>query len=128
MNASPVNYVRVNVNLRRFFHLYSNLFIKLFNSQHNKFQFLNTFVVIKIIFCFNFKKIVCLGFLLCWAIFVLLVTTLIGLFKREKDDYEQEYENISVLRGYKLLGEILKLPRIRMIAIALLTTRVNMNC
>jgi len=56
----------------------------------------------------------------------LTVSTLIGVFKREKDNrLEDNYVHLNVVQNYKLLWDILKLPSIRILLIALLTMRVN---
>lgn len=58
----------------------------------------------------------------------LLITSIVGIFKKEKDiRLEDGYVNVNVFQNYKLLWDILKLPRIRVLALALLTTRVNIN-
>lgn len=61
----------------------------------------------------------------------LVITFIVGLFKNEKDNLdnrsEDGYVNITVFQNYKLLWDILKLPRIRVLAVALLTIRVNIN-
>ncbi|XP_026823089.1 acetyl-coenzyme A transporter 1-like [Rhopalosiphum maidis] len=63
--------------------------------------------------------------LLCWVILVVSVTLLIGIFKKEKKNLEDDFEKISVFQNYKLLWEIIKLPNIKGLAIALLTTRIG---
>lgn len=58
----------------------------------------------------------------------LLITSIVGIFKKEKDiRLEDGYVNVNVFQNYKLLWDILKLPRIKVLALALLTTRVNIN-
>jgi len=55
-----------------------------------------------------------------------LVTTSIGIFKREKDyELEEGHVKINVFKSYKLIWKILKLPNIRVLAIALLTMKVT---
>lgn len=67
-----------------------------------------------------------LAFIYLWSIIFLLITTLIGIFKKEKDDkLELDHVKISVFQNYKLLWDILKKPKIKLLAIALLTARVN---
>lgn len=69
-----------------------------------------------------------LGFLYFCGFTTLLITTLVGTFKKEKDNgLEKDNIKINVFQGYKLLWNILKLPRIIVLAIALLTTRVNIT-
>lgn len=59
----------------------------------------------------------------------MLITTFIGIFKREMDyTLEEGHVKISVFKSYKLLWKILKLPNIRVLAIALLTMKVNILC
>lgn len=60
-----------------------------------------------------------------WAIIILLLTLFIGLFKKEKYTIEDGHQKISVFQNYKLLWEILKLPRIRVLALALLTIKIG---
>jgi len=67
------------------------------------------------------------GFFSIWAIIILLVTIFIGLFKNEKHKLEDGHKKISVLQNYKLLWDILKIPRVRVLTIALLTIKVNNN-
>lgn len=56
----------------------------------------------------------------------MLITTFIGIFKREEDcRLEDGHVKINVFKSYKLLWRILKLPNIRVLAIALLTMKVN---
>jgi len=56
----------------------------------------------------------------------MLITTFIGIFKREMDyRLEEGHVQINVFKSYKLLWRILKLPNIRVLAIALLTMKVN---
>jgi len=58
----------------------------------------------------------------------MLITTCIGIFKKEKDNtLEEGHVKNNVLQSYKLLWKILKLPNIRVLAIALLTMKVNNN-
>lgn len=61
-----------------------------------------------------------------WSITIILITTLIGIFKREKDNrLEEGHVKINVLQSYQLLWKIFKLPNVRVLAIALLTMKVN---
>lgn len=60
-----------------------------------------------------------------WAIIILMVTIFIGLFKNEKHKIEDGNEKISVFQNYKLLWDILKLPRIRVLVVALLTIKMG---
>lgn len=67
------------------------------------------------------------GFFSIWAIFILIVTVFIGLFKNEKYKLEDGHKKIGVFQNYKLLWDILKIPRVRVLAVALLTIKVNNN-
>lgn len=61
-----------------------------------------------------------------WSIIFLLITILVGIFKKEKcDSLELDHKKIGVFQNYKLLWNILKKPEMKLIAIALLTARVN---
>lgn len=63
-----------------------------------------------------------------WSIIYLLITTLIGIFKKEKDNkLELDHVKISVFQNYKLLWDILKKPKIKLLAIALLTARFGFS-
>jgi len=56
------------------------------------------------------------------------VTTLIAIFKKENDcRLEFDHVKLNVAQNYTLLWDILKLPSIRILAIALLTAKVNMT-
>lgn len=68
------------------------------------------------------------GFLFFWSIIIMLITTFIGIFKREKDEtLEDGHVKINVFKSYKLLWKILKLPNIRVLAIALLTMKIGFS-
>lgn len=58
---------------------------------------------------------------------VLSVAFFVGMFKKEKRDIKDDNEKINVLQNYKLIWSILKLPGIKVLAIALMTTMVNIN-
>lgn len=75
----------------------------------------------------DIKIYVFIAFLYFAGIVTLSITTVFALFKKEKDNrVEDGYVKISVLRSYKLLWDILKMPRIRILAAILLSARVNM--
>ncbi|XP_060851932.1 acetyl-coenzyme A transporter 1-like [Rhopalosiphum padi] len=59
------------------------------------------------------------------AVFIFMVTTFIGFFKKEKHTMEDGHKKISVFQNYKLLWDILKLPRIRVLTLALLTIKIG---
>lgn len=55
-------------------------------------------------------------------------TTLIAIFKKEKDHLLEENQlEINVAQNYRLIWDILKLPGIRKLTLALITARVNIN-
>ncbi|KAL5240883.1 hypothetical protein ACI65C_008293 [Semiaphis heraclei] len=59
-----------------------------------------------------------------WGIIFIVITTLVGLFKKEKDNtFDDDREKIDVVQNYILLWDILKLPSIRILAIILITSK-----
>ncbi|XP_026808439.1 acetyl-coenzyme A transporter 1-like [Rhopalosiphum maidis] len=57
---------------------------------------------------------------------ILVITSIVAIFKKEKDSrLEEGHVNINVFQNYKLLWDILKLPQIRILAVALMTTRIG---
>jgi len=68
------------------------------------------------------------GLLFICGILFILVATLIGIFKKEKDTrLEDNYAQLHVTNSYKLLWDILTLPNLRVLLIALLTMKVINN-
>ncbi|CAH1724862.1 acetyl-coenzyme A transporter 1-like isoform X2 [Aphis gossypii] len=66
------------------------------------------------------------SYLYIYGFAILVITSIVGIFKKEKDSsLEDGCININVFQNYKLLWDILKLPRIRVLAIALMTTRIG---
>jgi PAT family acetyl-CoA transporter-like MFS transporter 1 len=56
----------------------------------------------------------------------MLITTLIALFKKEKDNrLEDDHVKLNIFHNYLLLWDILKLPSVRIMALILLTAKVN---
>lgn len=57
----------------------------------------------------------------------MVITTLVGLLKKETNNgFENDHKKkISILQNYKIVWDILNLPTIRLLTIALLTARVN---
>jgi len=56
------------------------------------------------------------------------ITTLIAIFKNEKDNrLEDNHIKLNTFQNYKLLWDILTLPSIKILAMALLTMMVSMN-
>jgi hypothetical protein len=69
-----------------------------------------------------------IGFLLFWGIIFAISTTLVALIKDETDEsYELNELHLSVLETYKILGEVLRLPPVRSMALILLTVKVRNN-
>ncbi|XP_022162906.1 acetyl-coenzyme A transporter 1-like [Myzus persicae] len=61
-----------------------------------------------------------------WGILFILITTLVGLFKKEKDNsFEDDSEKIKVVQNYLLLWDILKLPSVRILAILMITSKIG---
>lgn len=68
---------------------------------------------------------ICIDLLYGWGIIFIVITTLVGLFKKEKDNtFDDDREKIDVVQNYILLWDILKLPSIRILAIILITSKV----
>jgi MFS transporter, PAT family, solute carrier family 33 (acetyl-CoA transportor), member 1 len=60
-----------------------------------------------------------------WGILFILITTLIAIFKKEKDNrLEDDHVKLNIVQNYSLLWDILKLPSIQLLAISLLTAKV----
>lgn len=56
----------------------------------------------------------------------MLLTTLVGIFIHEKDnEVDGRPIRINIFQSYKLLWEILNLPNMRVLILALLTMKVN---
>lgn len=61
-----------------------------------------------------------------WGAGFMLLTTFVGLFKKEKKiEVENGYVKINVIQNYRLLLDILRLPSVRLLGIALLTMDVS---
>jgi len=83
-----------------------------------------------IILLYNVFYSICIDLLYTWGIIFILLTTLIGIFKKEKDNnmyFEDNHEKIKVVQNYLLLWDILKLPSVRILAILLLTSKVTIK-
>lgn len=67
------------------------------------------------------------GFFYFLSAMFILITTLVGILKKEKDinRLTDSQVKINVLQNYKLLWDIFKLPSIRVLALALLTMKVK---
>lgn len=55
----------------------------------------------------------------------IIVTTLVAMFKSENKKITEPDVDLSVIKTYKLLFSIMKLPSIKMFAIILLTVKVS---
>ena len=64
-----------------------------------------------------------LGFLFFWGILFFIVTSLVWIFKREKEDEENEQD--SIMGTYLKLFKILKLPAVQQLVVILLTVKVG---
>lgn len=54
------------------------------------------------------------------------ITTLIAIFKKEKDcSLEENHVKLNTFQNYRLLWDICKLPSVQIFAMALLTVKVN---
>uniref|UniRef100_A0A2S2QHE6 Acetyl-coenzyme A transporter 1 n=1 Tax=Sipha flava TaxID=143950 RepID=A0A2S2QHE6_9HEMI len=61
-----------------------------------------------------------------WGILFMLITTLIALFKKEKDNrLEDDHVKLNIFHNYLLLWDILKLPSVRIMALILLTAKIG---
>ncbi|XP_026823340.1 acetyl-coenzyme A transporter 1-like [Rhopalosiphum maidis] len=61
-----------------------------------------------------------------WGITFMSITTLIAIFKREKDcSLEDDHLKLNTLQNYRLLWDICKLPSIQIFAMALLTVKIG---
>ncbi|VVC28209.1 Hypothetical protein CINCED_3A024306 [Cinara cedri] len=61
-----------------------------------------------------------------WGIIFMFVTILIAILKKEKDNrLEDDHVKLNIVQNYSLLWDILKLPSIRIIAVALLTAKIG---
>lgn len=56
------------------------------------------------------------------------ITTLIAIFKKEKDcTLEDNHVKFNVLQSYSLLWYIMKLPNVQLLAMIMLTVKVNIT-
>ncbi|KAK2717047.1 hypothetical protein QYM36_007257 [Artemia franciscana] len=75
------------------------------------------------------------SFLFFWGVAFMIATTLVWLFKTEKEsnehliENEKDHEEVEEERGvketYKLLWHIIKLPRVKILAVFLLTCKIG---
>ncbi|VVC28210.1 Major facilitator superfamily domain,Acetyl-coenzyme A transporter 1 [Cinara cedri] len=67
-------------------------------------------------------------YLFVWGILCIAITSLIGIFKKEKDNrLEENHIQLTIVQNYKLVWDILKLPSIRVLIIALITMKVGFS-
>jgi len=68
------------------------------------------------------------GLFYVWGVLFVVITISIALFKTEKDNrLEDDHIKLNIFQNYSLLWDILKLPSIRILAIALLTAKVRIQ-
>lgn len=61
-----------------------------------------------------------------WGIMFIIITTLVAIFKSETNDTtEPDAIGLSIIKTYKSLFSIMKLPNIKKLAIILLTIKVR---
>lgn len=66
------------------------------------------------------------GYFYFWGIIYIVITTLVAIFKHEKDCLsELDAVDLSIAKTYMLLFSIMKLPSIKMFAIILLTVKMS---
>jgi len=59
-----------------------------------------------------------------WGVVFLLITTLVTIFKKEKDTRLEDVK-INIFQNYKLIWSLLKLSSMRVFLIAVLTSTVS---
>lgn len=63
-----------------------------------------------------------------WGISYMAITALIAIFKNEKDYLIEDNETkLTIFQNYTVLWDIMKLPSMKILTIALLTTMVSKN-
>ncbi|XP_011501252.1 PREDICTED: acetyl-coenzyme A transporter 1 [Ceratosolen solmsi marchali] len=65
------------------------------------------------------------GFLYFWGYVFIIVTTLIGIFKRENTENIPKSENMNIKKAYELLWRTMKLPNIKQMILILLTAKIG---
>lgn len=66
------------------------------------------------------------GFFYACGVIFILVTTLVGVFKKENDcTLDDDHVKLTVFQNYLLLWDIFKIPSIRLLMLALITAKVN---
>lgn len=66
------------------------------------------------------------GFLLLWGIMFAFTTTMIGIFKKEKNaELEDADIKINICQTYKILWDITKIKHMKLLMVAVVTSLVN---
>lgn len=83
------------------------------------------FHIIYVFICIFFILMI-LGYFSTWGIIFIIITTLVAIFKSEKNCLiESNTIGLSIIKTYKSLFSIMKLPNVKKLAIILLTTKVS---
>lgn len=70
--------------------------------------------------------VIILGYLYFWGVMFMIITTLVAIFKAEKNHLTKtDSIHFSIVNTYKLLFDIIKLNNVRKLAIILLTIKVS---
>lgn len=78
--------------------------------------------------CFSddFIYLVCTGFLFFWGMAFLIITTLIAIAKKETDNgSNDDNSNINIFQSFAVIWDILKIPHMKILVIAVLTATVR---
>lgn len=68
------------------------------------------------------------GFLYFWGYVFMIATTLVAIFKHERNESAQhDSHNLNLYQTYKLLGDIMKLPSVKTLSIILLTAKIGFS-
>jgi PAT family acetyl-CoA transporter-like MFS transporter 1 len=60
------------------------------------------------------------------GITIILLTIFIAIFKKEKDNtLDDDFMELNIIQSYSLLWNVLKIRNVKILAIALLTVKVN---
>ncbi|VVC28211.1 Major facilitator superfamily domain,Acetyl-coenzyme A transporter 1 [Cinara cedri] len=66
------------------------------------------------------------GFLYFWSVTFILITTLLWIFKKEKDiKLNDSAKKINIIQSYKIVWSILKKPSVRILVIILFTVKIS---
>ncbi|XP_050442543.1 acetyl-coenzyme A transporter 1 [Adelges cooleyi] len=66
------------------------------------------------------------SFLYFWGVIFMIATTLVAVFKHEKD-HSLEHDRLNIVQTYKLLGNIMKLPSVKTLSLILLTAKIGFS-